>query len=192
MRTQIVNTIFKKEIKEVLRDKRMLYLLILLPFFLYPVLFTLIGGVGASQQEKLMQQEITVLLDPAVKDSELAALLAQQDHLKLSYGAFTSDDVKNSENTFGLVVPANYEQNIMDGQSVAIDFLVNESKDVLKIRSSIIKQQLEAYNQQLLQKRLQARGLSADFVQPLLISTTDLSPMESGNRMMTLFLPMML
>jgi sodium transport system permease protein len=192
MRTQIVNTIFKKEIKEVLRDKRMLYLLILLPFFLYPVLFTLIGGVGASQQEKLMQQEITVLLDPAVKDSELAAVLSRQEHLKLSYGAFTAEDVKNSEHTIGLVVPANYEQSILDGQSVALDFLVDESKDVLKIRSSIIKQQIEAYNQQLLQKRLAAKELSADFVQPLLVSTTDLSPMESGNRMMTLFLPMML
>ena len=67
MRRHIIATIFGKEIKEVLRDKRMLYLIILLPFFLYPVLFTLIGGVGASQQEKLLNQEIAVWVSPAAE-----------------------------------------------------------------------------------------------------------------------------
>jgi sodium transport system permease protein len=127
-----------------------------------------------------------------VKDSELAGVLAQQENLKLTYGTFTAEDVKASNNTIGLLVPPNYEQKMRDGQSVAINFMVNESKDILKIRSSLIKQQLEAYNQQLLQKRLQEQELSADFVHPLQISTTDLSPGESGSQMMTLFLPMML
>ena len=49
MRSHIIGTIFRKEILEVLRDKRMLFLVILMPFFLYPVMFTLIGFVGKSQ-----------------------------------------------------------------------------------------------------------------------------------------------
>lgn len=192
MRINIIKTIFNKEIKEVLRDKRMLYLLILLPFFLYPILFTLIGGVGASQQEKLMAEEITVLLSPSLKGSSIAGILEKQTHLQLDYRAFSAEDVKDQPRTIGLEVPTDFAQQLANGQSVNVNFLVDESKDVLKLRSAIMQQQLAALNQELLQKRLSDKALTTDFVTPLAIATTDLSPVDSGNRMMTTFLPMMI
>lgn len=192
MRTQIIKTIYKKELKEVLRDKRMLYLLILLPFFLYPVMLTLIGGVGASQQEKLMSEQITVLMEPEIEGSEIATVLAQQENVSFSYGAFTKADVEKQANTIGLEVPADYQQKMDNGESATINFIVNESKDLLKIRADMMKQLLDVYSQQLLSKRLQDKALNAGFAQPLQISTTDLSPTNPGNRMMVSFLPMMI
>ena len=75
MRKNIITTIFKKEIKEVLRDKRMIYLIILLPFFTYPVLFTLIGKVGQSQQVKMAEEKVTLLVNPEAGDAPIVKSL---------------------------------------------------------------------------------------------------------------------
>ncbi|MEL7248948.1 MAG: ABC transporter permease [Bacteroidota bacterium] len=192
MRRHIISTIFGKEIKEVLRDKRMLYLIILLPFFLYPVLFTLIGGVGASQQEKLLNQEITVWVSPAAEGTAIPALLGQDSSLKVAYKEFAEGDLDFLKRTIGIWVPTDYQQKIAAGEAATVKIYADQSQDVLNMRERMLSAQLQALNQQLLQQRLAERDLAAQFATPLQLESVDLSPEESGNRMMTAFLPMMI
>ncbi|MEO0723427.1 MAG: ABC transporter permease [Bacteroidota bacterium] len=192
MRRHIISTIFGKEIKEVLRDKRMLYLIILLPFFLYPVLFTLIGGVGASQQEKLLNQEITVWVSPAAEGTAIPALLGQDSSLKVAYKEFAEGDLDSLKRTIGIWVPTDYQQKIAAGEAATVKIYADQSQDVLNMRERMLSAQLQALNQQLLQQRLAERDLAAQFATPLQLESVDLSPEESGNRMMTAFLPMMI
>ena len=51
---------FRKEVSEVLRDKRTLLLTILVPMVFYPALIMLAGGLGAKQQMKELAREINV------------------------------------------------------------------------------------------------------------------------------------
>lgn len=51
---------FRKEIREVLRDKRTLLLTILVPMVFYPALILLAGGLGAQQQMKEKSRSIVV------------------------------------------------------------------------------------------------------------------------------------
>ena len=142
MRSHIIATIFAKEIKEVLRDKRMLYLIILLPFFLYPVLFTLIGGVGASQQEKLIQQEITVWVSPNAVDTPLPDLLAQDPSLKVEMKAFSEADLEGQKRTMGIQLPDDYQERLNNGKSAEIVIYADQSQDVLNMRERILQNQL--------------------------------------------------
>jgi sodium transport system permease protein len=192
MRSHIIATIFSKEIKEVLRDKRMLYLIILLPFFLYPVLFTLIGGVGASQQEKLMQQEITVLVSPNASETPLPALLAQDPSLKVEMKTFSEADLEGQKRTMGIKLPDDYQERLTNGQSAEIVIYADQSQDVLNMRERILRTQLTGMGDQLLNERLASKELSPEFANPLTIDSVDLSPEESGDRMMIAFLPMMI
>lgn len=192
MRSHIITTIFSKEIKEVLRDKRMLYLIILLPFFLYPVLFTLIGGVGASQQEKLMQQEIAVWVSPNAVDTPLPDLLAQDPSLKVEMKAFAEADLEGQKRTMGIQLPDDYQERLNNGQSAEIVIYADQSQDVLNMRERILRTQLKGLGDQLLNERLASKELSPEFANPLSIDSVDLSPEESGDRMMVAFLPMMI
>ena len=192
MRRHIIATIFGKEIKEVLRDKRMLYLIILLPFFLYPVLFTLIGGVGASQQEKLLNQEVTVWLSPSAEGTAIPTLLGQDSSLQIEYKEFAEEDLDSLKRTIGIWLPTDYQDKIAAGEAAMVKIFADQSQDVLNMRERMLSAQLQALNQQLLQQRLAERELAADFATPLQLESVDLSPEESGNRMMTAFLPMMI
>ncbi len=50
MRPWIIWTLFRKEVVETLRDRRMLFALFVLPIFMHPLLFLALGGVVAAEQ----------------------------------------------------------------------------------------------------------------------------------------------
>lgn len=167
MRSNIILTIFGKEIKEVLRDKRMLYLVILLPFFLYPVLFTLIGKVGADQQDKLSSQKVTVLINPEGQGTPVFDLLKADTTLELKTAAFDRAAIDTAKNTIGVWVAPDYAQQIAASGSAKVTIYVDESKDVLSLRKEVIAARLQALNQQILGERLRQAQLSESLIQPL-------------------------
>jgi sodium transport system permease protein len=192
MRTHIIATIFRKEIKEVLRDKRMLYLVILLPFFLYPVLFTVIGGVGAGQREKLQSTEVEVWLSPGAEDTPLERRLTADSSLKVHIKAFTANDLDSLRNTIGVLVPADFGALLASGQIAEVEVLADQSRDVLAMRQRQLTAVLDGMGQEVVQQRLAERELDPSFLTPIVVQQTDLSPQQNGNRMMTMFLPLMI
>jgi sodium transport system permease protein len=67
--------IFKKELKDTLRDRRTLFLMVLFPLALYPVLITVFANVERSRQDKLMAKELTVAFIDYGHGAELRQLL---------------------------------------------------------------------------------------------------------------------
>lgn len=193
MRSHIVSTIFKKEIKEVLRDKRMLYLIILLPFFLYPILFALIGGVGANQQEKIARKEVTVLLEPSAEQTPIYPMLQQDTNLDVRLESFTREHLDTLKNTIGIAVPADFNERLQAQKAAEVTILADQSKDALSYRARVIRRQIEALSGQLLNQRLADAGLDAEFASPLAVKSVDLTPEEKqGGRFMASILPMMI
>lgn len=193
MRTNIVLTIFRKEILEVLRDKRMLYLIILLPFFLYPVLFTIIGKVGASQQDKLATQKVQIYLNPEAKKTPIYQFLSQDTTLDVKLMAFDRATIDTLKNTIGIQVAPDYVEKIAAKGSAQITLFVDESKDVLSSRQGLIMAQLQALNQQIVSARLQEAQLDGALIQPLLIQSENLASEEQiMGKIMGGFLPMLI
>ncbi|MFT6399691.1 MAG: sodium transport system permease protein, partial [Bradymonadia bacterium] len=60
MRLPIVATIAAKELRESLRDRRTLFLMIFLPILLYPALLVLISQVTLLKMSELEQTEVTI------------------------------------------------------------------------------------------------------------------------------------
>lgn len=193
MRTKIISAIFRKEIKEVLRDKRMLYLIILLPFFLYPVLFTLIGKVGQSQQEKLSSQTIDIVLSPELKGTAIEDALAQSEELNMSFQAFDRSTIDTMSNGIGIKLDVPFDQTMQNKGTATIQILADQSKDLLKFRSRQIRTVLQGVNQNLLKARIDEAGLNPEFAAPLAISQVDLaSDEQQAGKALASFLPMII
>ncbi len=179
MRFPIITTIFRKELREVLRDKRMVYLVILLPFFLYPVLFFIIGKLSASSDEKMDTEKVSVILNPEAEATPVYELLSQDTTLDVRLGNVDRAHIDTLAKTIGVVVPADYEQQLEAGGSTPIQILADQSKEVVEARVAVIKARLAGLNQQLLQQRLQASEIDPTFIEPLQIQTDNLATQES-------------
>ena len=156
MRFSIIKTIFQKELKEVLRDRRMIYLIILLPFFLYPALFYLIGKVGQTQQKQMSEESVQVLLNPDAEQTAVYEIVKNTAGFDLSLRNFDQSELDALKNTIGIQVTDDYNQQIAQNGTAQIEIFANQSNDLLKKRQNLIIQQLETINQQiLLQKGLE-------------------------------------
>lgn len=193
MRTKIISAIFRKEIKEVLRDKRMLYLIILLPFFLYPVLFTIIGKVGQSQQEKLSSQTIDIILSPQLKGTAIEDALRQSEELNLSFMDFERSAIDTMSNGIGIKLDVPFDETMENKGTASIQILADQSKDLLKFRSRQIRTVLQGVNQNLLKERIDEAGLNPEFATPMAISQVDLASEEQqAGKALASFLPMII
>jgi sodium transport system permease protein len=193
MRWSIINTIYLKELKEVLRDKRTVYLVILLPFFLYPVMFAVIGLLSSSQMEKINQESVKVLVNEDVKASPLYAILQQDSTLKMEESAFDPNDLDTTRNTIGLEVKDLQKDSNDQAQAFNVNIYYNSTKDITKSRADRINRQIDALNQQLVNQRLAERNLESDFLTPIKVNQVDLAPPAAQmGKLIGRFLPMLL
>ncbi len=193
MRKKIISTIFKKELLEVIRDKKMLFLVILLPFFMYPVLFAIIGKVGKSQGDKMSKTEVTVLINPEMEGTAIYTELAKLDNISMKTSGFDKSMLDSLKSTIGLKVLQPTIDSLHPYKPITATIYVNESKDLLNKRGEQIKQVLTQYNEGLLATRLGKKGLTQEFITPIDIELKDISSTEAKiGKMLGQFLPMFL
>ncbi|CAA9417203.1 MAG: hypothetical protein AVDCRST_MAG64-3080, partial [uncultured Phycisphaerae bacterium] len=70
----IVGTVFRKELRELLRDRRSLMIMFGVPLVLYPLLTVALGGLARSQDKKLKEEATKV----AVRNGGAAPRLLEQ------------------------------------------------------------------------------------------------------------------
>lgn len=189
MRKNIITTIFNKEIKEVLRDKRMIYLIILLPFFTYPVLFTLIGKVGQSQQVKMAEEKVTLLVNPEAGETPIVRSLEAMPNLNVQKIPFTREMIDTMSTTIGLQITENSES----AGAINVEIFYDDSKDLVSIRKRQVVGMIKTYEEQVIQQRLAERDLNPDFIHPVEIQEVNLASDEQiAGKILGSFLPMLL
>jgi sodium transport system permease protein len=197
MRFPIISTIYKKEILEVLRDKKMLYLVILMPFFLYPVLFTLMGKVGASTRDKINTERVAVTINPEAEGSTLAKMLAADTTLNLTFATKTTAELDSMRGkALAILLPAESDVQRLTADSLAVQTIKiygDDTEDVVGSRRRRIEGMLGAYGQQITNQRLTDRGLNPSFVSPIVIEQQDTaSERATSGRLMGTIIPVML
>lgn len=193
MNFNLIKTIYFKELREVLRDQRMLFLVILMPFFLYPVLFTIMGSLGKSQAEKIGKETITVLMSPEAESTAIYNTLKQDPTLDLQLKAFDRATIDTAKNTIGIILEEGYKERLRNNNTAGIQILGDQSRDLIEGRTNKIRTQIEQISQQILQERLTAVQLEPTFVEPIKISTVDVAPKEAKfGKIVGGFLPLLL
>lgn len=169
MRSSIIAKVFKKEMTEILRDKRMLFLMILLPVFAYPLLFTVIGQVGKTQSDKLSNEKVSLLVSPNAQDQPFIAQLEEIKGLDIHFLDFDRSMIDTMDQAIGLEVIA------QSNNGIEATIFGDQSKDVIESRTKKITRILEAHQDTLLAQRLVQNGLPSDFATPVKIKKEDLS-----------------
>jgi sodium transport system permease protein len=189
----MILTIFTKEMREILRDKRMLFLVILMPFFIYPLIFLLMGKVGAGQEEKIQREKISLFVSGLPDSHELMTMLSADSSLVLQPGAFDKAMLDSVPEAMGLEIPADFEEKIKSGQTASPILYVDESDFLLNAKKASVQALVAAYSDKLLSGRLAAQSLSPDFVKPVSLRVEDVSTRDDKlGRLLGTILPSLL
>lgn len=130
--------VYFKELKELMRDKKTLIFVILLPIFIFPVIFGIMGLVLSSTTSKAMQAEHRYVIVNAEQAPKFAESVFYHKNFKQITTDKTSeqeliDAIRNDEFDVAIVIPADFsakrqqlEQSnwqIIYNQSSQFDFM---------------------------------------------------------------------
>lgn len=193
-----VMTVFKKEVKDIARDKKTLITSLLVPLLMYPVLFGLIGG-GVEKMEKSINENITIALAPESDTEDVKTLvqneiLSSDTHIKLvEITKEPVEAIRSEEARFVLDFEKGYAEKLQEGKPFSIKIIYDDSKAESSGSIGILMDAINGFNQRVVTERLQAQGIDPEILEPVRIEESVIpQDQKSGNTMLMMILPMMI
>lgn len=184
--------IFMKELRESLRDRKTLVVMVLLPMLLYPLLFLGLSTASLAQHEKMAVEPIRIGVAgpvPAVFADRLNELssttvVSSQD----LEGALSRGDIDAAlrfQNPIGASDPPDSKRYL--------ELLFDGGRDLSRVAKDRLEALVVAASVQIQDQRLRGRGLSRDFIEPFKVSVRNVAPpARQGGWLLGQVLPMII
>jgi sodium transport system permease protein len=188
-----VLTVFKKEMRESLRDYRVLFGVFISPLIVTPLVFVAIGYFQVKKFADEKTETLAVGLvggaqSPAVRDAVRADATLTVSEITAEAEAKTL--VKSQKLRAALVIPADAQAKLDGGDTAKISVLCDLSNEKSRTAQTRLKTALEKFDQKTLADRLQRRGLNDALLKPTDAETVNLASEEStGGFILGLLLP---
>ncbi len=197
MKLKHVMIVLRKEVKDLLRDRRTIISSILLPMILIPVINIVMGG-GIQKFEKDMNENVMVALSrssnsPEVRELVQERILSKNPNIVLVDAEDPVKALENNEIRCILEIENSYAEKLEDGQPIQITLQYDESKTKSQAAADIVSRAIDRFSEEVVEERIAALGLDPDFLQPVQVERKNLAPNDMGNNMMLqMMLPFMI
>jgi sodium transport system permease protein len=162
-------TVFKKELRELVRDKRALLFLLAPPFILPAIAICGAVFIGA-QAIGWMTQGFQV----AVINSDAAPALVQEIEYNESIQLVDPPEAGAGAADWGdvmviVALPENFDEQIENDETAYITMTTRDATWATGLAASAVRASIEHYNDRLLSERLDDRGLDRQWLEPVII-----------------------
>ena len=184
MRSKIVKYIFKKEMLDILRDKKTLFMMIVVPLLLYPLLMLLMIQVMNMSASSMNSKDINIAFNN--KPNKVLVSMIEDDNLE--------KDTKNTSNDKGKIrvldvdnYKKSLEENKIDAyikmeekkSSINYQIYINSSQENSSNALKRIETVLDKYKRFTIEKTLSEKGLDVQAtLEPITYSTVDVAKTE--------------
>lgn len=193
-----VRAVWARELLDTVRDKRTLYMMVLLPIFIMPVVMLVGPVVMVRQQEALQQETAVVAFHGGPVPGELTAWLEAQEGFAVETGTTGEDALARLQERLEageiqlIVSVAGYAAALWAAEEpvpVELIYYANSSRSSAALQR--FQALLQAFGAQVGAARLMERGLSPNLVQPFTVTgTRDITPEEQfTGRLLGMFVP---
>jgi len=180
MKFDRIGIIYRKEIRDILRDKRTLISMVLIPILIFPLMTGGIGGLVGSQIQKMGQQKTAIIVLGEEHAPDLYNYLTANESLILLETANDSTSAVRLLND-GVVqaviqIPEGFESGFGDffsgtDSSDYLNLIIDESEVKSDISRDKVVNILKDYRSKVVGEELKRNNLREDFDRPFWIYT---------------------
>ena len=173
----IIFSIFKKELIDVLRDRRTLMFMVVIPILITPLL--VIGSIKFQEYQNKKSEE-KVLKIALINDSNdflIKELLSEQKGVQVIEGISIDSlesGIKSDSLQGGLYIDRKFLENIETNATGNIK-IYYKSSDLASKSKKRMQDALEIYKQKTVRNRLDILNIEDQFLEPLNITNVDMS-----------------
>jgi sodium transport system permease protein len=185
-------TVFKKEVRENIRDRKALFNSVFLGPLLFPAIFIGLAYFATSKQIERAEQVLEVPVVGAEHAPNLINYLEQQGMVIQDAPEDPEALVKSQEVPIVIRIPEKFGEEWAAGTPAIIEVIADPSRRESETPMRRVHGMLNSYSAQIGAMRLQLRGVSPNLSSPLLVKDVDLSTPKSRGLLLMIFLPYML
>lgn len=185
-------TVCRKELTDLVRDRRTLAIALLMGPLLMPALMLGIGKLASSRISEQLEKPLEVPVVGASNAPNLVAWLQGQNIVLKPAPADPDAEIRSQREDVILRIGGKFGEQWRGSTPAVVEILHDSSRQDAEIPVQRLRTLLENYGQGVGALRLVARGISPTTAQPLRISDRDLATPEARRGQALAFLPYML
>lgn len=190
----IISIVYKKELKDIFRDKKTVIAAILIPFLIYPIIFGFMGK-GIKDSTDFMEKEGGIEI--ALTDngnSALGKFIESQPNIKIKESDDIMEDVTSGKLLLGIEIPKDFNENIGAEKYAEVTIIYDNTSQKSSMVMGYISGLLDEFSRNIVAQRLESKNIDTSILTPINTVTKSPEKEESGfgKLMLSMMLPMML
>lgn len=187
-----INTVFRKEVRENIRDRRAIINSLLVGPLLAPVLFVGLMWFMDSAEKERAEKTLELPVVGAEYAPSLIRFLEQQGTVIKPAPDDPEEQVRNQEEAVVLRILPEYPERWEAGLPAPVEVITDISRQESNAPTRRVRMLLAGYGQQIGALRLQLRGVSPQLASAVMVKEVDLSTPKSRAILAVIFLPYVL
>jgi len=190
-------TVFKKEVRDLSRDKRTLLISIVVPMVIIPLINILVGG-GMEKLQKDISENVSIALSDESRTDDIVDLVKNKlfkdnKNITLLDTDNAIEALKQDKVRLVLGIDKDYKSKIAEGKPFKIDISYDKSKTKSEGSIWIIRQEIEKFNRSIMNDRIVALGKSPEFLEPVKIEEKNVADeAKTSTSMLAMMLPIII
>lgn len=178
MRISIIRTIFQKELRDIYRDRRTLFVTIVLPILLYPLLMIGFSMLTAAQLGKLEKKKVRVAVINELAAPTLMAMIDTSSAVAVSDTTAWRPAISAGDLDAAVEFAPGFEMSIEANNSPQLTIYHNSSRDLSGQAASRLRDIVDAYQDKVVRTRLVELSADTALLHPFDITDTNLATEE--------------
>jgi sodium transport system permease protein len=179
MNLRIITVVYRKELREALRDRRTLISSLLVPLVLFPLLTAGLGAVVSVLIGKAKEEVPAVMI---LGGNDSPAILQELRNSKKIRIVPTSDNWKdriiNKDIRAAIEIPAGFQSDVASQKPATLIIHNYEGDMKSSIATDDVQKSLQAYRDRIVHDNLVARNIPETFLKPFAIKEHNVAPPE--------------
>jgi len=181
-------TVFAKELRDALRDRRALTIALAMALLTGPVVFALVSNLVSGIEERVSKREIVMVAQE--RAPTLVNFLQRAGATVLDAPADWPDQLRSGRLQNAVVEPPeDFEERLARGDSVPVEVSYDESHDRAQPLVSATVRTLQAFNRELGTQRLLARGVSPQVMAAVAVEERNLAAAQARGARLLFIVP---
>lgn len=194
MKIKYISTVFKKELKDMSRDKRTIISTILIPMLIIPLLYYFMGSGMDSVNKNITENMKVSVIDTNVEiENFLKTEVLSGESIEFVNSQEPLEALKKDEVRLVLKIDNDYLNKLRNLEPFEIKMYYDSTKLTSSGSFEMIAQKIVEYNNKTALKRLETMGINPNIVTSASVVAEDLAPEETkNNQTLAMILPMLL
>ncbi|USG66462.1 ABC transporter permease [Brevibacillus ruminantium] len=163
MRHNVVWTVFRKELTDLLRDRKTLIGTFVIPLVIIPFVFFLLS-MSYTNVEKEARAYVPIAVNG---QSILMDYLKKQTGVQLLSPAEPQTELEQGRLRAIISIPENFDQQVKAGKKVRVEVAYDSTNQKSMYARTVIEEAVKSYSEDIVNQRLRQAGLSEQAIKPI-------------------------